>query len=677
VKRAEPSPRRRITAAGIAVALAMAGVLVAALGRPSFGASSFGASSFAGPPWPAPPGEVAVAQGLGPIVLKNAAVLASTPPATPEIVSFILRGRNLLGLESAVGEGRSPQLTVAQFASRYGQSAAAITALESYLNQYGISTSVYPDGLDVTASGTAAEFDRALAVQQEQYKVPAMAAQGGLAAIPAQQVHGTVQDPYLPAAIGTSVLAILGLTSYAPFSDDLSHTPRGVTAPDTITPTASYTGNLTPADFARNYNLSPLYGLGLTGQGQTLGIVTLAGFDPGTAYYFWDNVLSMKPDPDRITVYSVDDGPGAPSQAAGSAESDLDVEQAGALAPGAHVVVYAAPNTEGGYADAFFAAASQNVAGTLSSGWNEPETMLQAAAGAGAEAPGYAQALDEAFLELAAQGQSTFVAAGDAGAYDAAGAPGTTNLSVSSPGDSPFVTSVGGTTLSGTIAATADGASVKATIPAQRTWGWDWLWPDYARFGFRSEAAFAAAAVAGGGGGFSSFEPTPLYQDALDHEVVGGYSDVPYLTPATYGTVDGRYLPTQWNFDATPAVRHGQGTGRGLPDLATDADPFTGYLLYDPLASPALQSGWGGTSFGASQLNGAAAVIDQFAGHRVGLWNPSIYAFAMSADSPFTPLSAPGTGNDNLYYTGTSGQLFNPGSGLGYPDLAKLAGDFG
>jgi kumamolisin len=49
----------------------------------------------------------------------------------------------------------------------------------------------------------------------------------------------------------------------------------------------------------------------------------------------------------------------------------------------------------------------------------------------------------------------------------------------------------------------------------------------------------------------------------------------------------------------------------------------------------------------------------------------------MSASSPFTPLSAQGTSNDNLYYTGTPGQVFNPGSGLGYPDLAKLAGDFG
>jgi subtilase family serine protease len=156
----------------------------------------------------------------------------------------------------------------------------------------------------------------------------------------------------------------------------------------------------------------------------------------------------------------------------------------------------------------------------------------------------------------------------------------------------------------------------------------------------------------------------------------GSYSDVQYLTPADFGTVDGLYLPTQWSFTAAPVVQQGDGTGRGVPDLATDADPFTGYLLYDPLASPSLQSGWGGTSFGAAQMNGAAAVIDQYIGHRAGLWNPAIYDFAVGASSPFTPLSAQGTSNDNLYYTGTPGQVFNPGSGLGYPDLAKLAGDF-
>jgi kumamolisin len=453
-----------------------------------------------------------------------------------------------------------------------------------------------------------------------------------------------------------------------------------VTASNSVTPSATHTGNLTPADFAENYGLSPLYRSGVSGQGQTIGVVTLAGFDPNTAYYFWNNVLGMTPKQNRITVYNVDDGPGAPSEAAGSGESDLDVEQSGALAPDANVVVYQAPNTDYGYADAFFAAASQNLAGTLSSSWGESETILQASEAISGEVPAYAQAFDEAFLELAAQRQSTFVATGDAGAYDASGDLGTTNLSVDSPDDSPFVTSVGGTTLGGTITATVGRVNVKTAIPAQRAWGWDWLWPDYAKFGYSTEASFAAAAAAGGGGGFSSFEPVPLYQDMLAQQGVanaGSYSGVLYLTPNDYSTVDGLYLPTQWTFAAAPVVQQGEGTGRGLPDLAVDADPFTGYLLYDPLASPRLQSGWGGTSFGAAQLNGAAALIDQYVGHRVGLWNPAIYSFAISASSPFTPLSAEGASNDNLYYTGTPGQIYNPGSGLGYPNLAKLAGDFG
>ena len=54
-----------------------------------------------------------------------------------------------------------------------------------------------------------------------------------------------------------------------------------------------------------------------------------------------------------------------------------------------------------------------------------------------------------------------------------------------------------------------------------------------------------------------------------------------------------------------------------------------------------------------------------------------MYKFATSGNSPFTPLDVSGTSNDNLYYTGTPGNVYNVGSGLGTPDLAKLAGDFG
>src|SRR5580700_3957948 len=112
----------------IAAVLGAAGVGVAALEAPSFEASSFVAA-----PSSAPTGEVAVAQGVAPIALKNATAIGGTPASTPEIVSFILRGRNLLSLESAVEGGHAHDLTVAQFAARYGQTTATITALQSYL----------------------------------------------------------------------------------------------------------------------------------------------------------------------------------------------------------------------------------------------------------------------------------------------------------------------------------------------------------------------------------------------------------------------------------------------------------------------------------------------------------------------------------------------------------------
>ena len=660
---------RRIAALATAVTLGSAGVLVTAMSAPLAARPTA-----ATPTSSVPLGEVAVPQGLGPAVLKNASVFGTTPPDTGETVSFVLRGRNLASLEDAVESGQAPDLSVAQFAGRYGQTAAAIGALESYLNQYGIATTRYPDDLDVVASGTAGEFDSALNVQQQQYDVPAVPAHDGMGPVAATHVHGTAQEPYLPASIAPAVLAVLGLTNYAPFSAHPAHTPKGVASSNSPAPTATYTGNLTPADFAANYDLNPLYHDGISGQGETLGIVTLAGFDPATAEYFWNNVLHITTAADRISVDNVDGGPGAPSETAGSGESDLDVEQSGALAPDAGIVVYQAPNTDYGFADAFFTAASQNLAGTLSSSWGESETVLLASVEAGQEDPAYAQALDEAFLELAAQGQSTFVAAGDSGAYEASGDIGTTNLSVGDPADSPFVTSAGGTTLGGTITATIGGLNIQASIPAQRTWGWDWLWPHYATFGYPSEAAFAQAALTGAGGGFSGIEPTPAYQQDLPGS--GNFSAVEYLTPAGYASVDGLYLPTGSTFDAAPVVQHGSSSGRALPDLVADADPFTGYLLYDPLATPPLQGGWGGTSFVAPQLNAAAALIDQAAGHRTGLWNPAIYRFAASPDSPFTPLSASGTGNDNLYFTGQPGQVFNVGSGLGYPDLAKLASDF-
>jgi kumamolisin len=622
-------------------------------------------------PASAQPAKVPVAQGIG-----GAAALTPTgvftPGSTPETVAFILKARNAGSLEGSVEAGMPGGfLSVKQFASSYGQTATNIAALEKYLTGFGLKVSAYADGLDLTVTGTADQFNSALTVQQQQFSVPAVPARDGQPARPAAVIHGTTDEPLLPANLAAFVQAILGLTNYPTFASTAVHVPALAKG---VKPAVTQTGNLTPADFAKQYNLSPVQAKGANGHGRTIGIVTLASLNPATPEFFWSNILHIATKPNRITLDNVDGGSGPVSDKAGSGETTLDVEQSGALAPQANVIVYQAPNTDAGFVDGFFTAASQNIADSVSASWGESETEIQASVAAGVESDGYADSFDTAYLEMAAQGQSAFVSSGDFGAYTADEDLGTTNLSAGNPDSSPWITAAGGTTLPGTIPLSATDS---ATIKAQRTWGWDWLWPHFADFGAPDEATFAFANVAGSGGGFSTFEATPFYQQLVPsaHQ----FSAVEYLTPIDPETVaPGLVEPTAWTFNPTPSVQHGTGTGRATPDVSADADPFTGYELYFTFGDQAatVEDGWGGTSFVAPQLNGSTAVIDSALGKRVGFWNPVIYQLALLPGSPFAPLNTPGTSNDNLFYSGTPGHKYNVGSGLGTPNLAALATDF-
>ena len=77
------------------------------------------------------------------------------------------------------------------------------------------------------------------------------------------------------------------------------------------------------------------------------------------------------------------------------------------------------------------------------------------------------QAFDEAFLEMAAQGQSAFTSSADFGAYTAAEDLGTTNLSVDQPADSPYITAAGATTLPGTTFLSGPDGTATATTTAR------------------------------------------------------------------------------------------------------------------------------------------------------------------------------------------------------------------
>ena len=230
-----------------------------------------------------------VPQGVDPASLPGSTVFGDTPASTPETVSFVLRAQNLGQLENSVTGGVSHFLTVHQFASTYGQSPATVSALENYLNRFGIKTSAYANNLDVVANGTAGKFDNALAVQQHQYRVPAFPGHGGHTGVPAQTVHGTAQSPELPSshceccpgdprAVELPVLC-LQCRPRRPKGPD----PHSSSSSQCVAETGLPKACNTPADFAKHYNLNGLYNRGALGQGQTVAIVTLAALDRGSA----------------------------------------------------------------------------------------------------------------------------------------------------------------------------------------------------------------------------------------------------------------------------------------------------------------------------------------------------------------------------------------------------------
>jgi len=656
--------KRRAPIAVAAGGTACAMALVFATAGPA--RSATGSSPSAGVP---------VAQGTDATALAGIKVLGATAASTTEQVSFVLKMRQAQRLETAAETGmRGGYLSVAGFANTYGQPEANVSLLQEYLAKYGIKSSSYADRLDVSATGTAAQFDKALATTQKNYSAPAIAAGAGQRGVPAQHFHAATSAPRLPASIAKYVLCVLGLSSYSPYTSNAVHAPSVTKGAAT---SGAVTVNHTPKAFARSYGLDPLYAKGYTGAGQTIGIVTLASITPSAPYHFWRDLMHLKVASGRLSVINVDGGSGKPSLNAGSDETTLDVEQSGGLAPGAHIDLYQAPNTDPGFADAFYDVASRNVDESVSVSWGEAESYIAQQVAAGKETPAYVQAFDQAFLELDAQGQSSFDAAGDAGAYD--NYPSSKDLTVDNPADSPYITSSGGTTLAGKVAiANFSGKLLGYVhITSERAWGWDYTWPFYKGFGFKTEAAFAESydGIGGGGGGFSVDEPTPLYQENTTG--TQQYSAVKYLTPTDYTTVHGLTLPHKWTFNADPKVTTGKGTGRAVPDVSANADPLTGYLIYCPQfqGSP-LEDDWGGTSFVGPQFDGSTAILDQYIGGRVGFWNPAIYQFASQAGSPFTPIGKSGTSNDNLFYTGTPGLTYNVGTGLGTPDMSRLAADF-
>ncbi|RBF91087.1 S53 family peptidase, partial [Xanthomonas oryzae] len=193
--------------------------------------------------------------------------------------------------------------------------------------------------------------------------------------------------------------------------------------------------------------LAQLYGFPEhDGHGQCIGIIVLGGgyAREQMAAYFAQLRIPM---PTLVDVLL----PGATNTVShGTANADveaqMDIQIAGALVPGAKLVVYFAPNTDNGFLEAINAAIhnTEHAPGIIVISWGFTESQWT---------PQSRQAYDCAFQAAALMGITVCIAAGDDGAGD--GQPG---LNVCFPASSPFVLACGGTRLQ----VTADSANEQA-----------------------------------------------------------------------------------------------------------------------------------------------------------------------------------------------------------------------
>ena len=580
--------------------------------------------------------------------------LGPTAAAETITVSLVLKVKHPEALETFVAFTQEPGLptyhrflSVREFADLFAPGPAEISIIRRYLAGFGIAVNdVYADRLVIKATGTADAFSRAFSVELRDVQ------RGG------RRFHRPHRPPVIPVLLRDLLVSVEGLNNEPKFR----HRHHNLTeisplsAPTPVLPKAGaiatgVPGSFTVGDVANMYNINPLYQQRIDGTGRTVGIVTLANFDPADAFTYW-SLIGLPVNPNRITQVHVDGG-GELSAEAGTGETSLDVEQSGGLAPGARLVVYDAPNSDAGFVDLFYKAASDNLVDTMSVSWGLPETFFFEEV-VGVDRTPLLTAFHQAFLEAAAQGISVFAASGDNGAFDindAFDSPVTNVLTVDHPAADPAITAAGGTTVPLTF--NLGPGTPDLVVGQEQVWGWDYV--ENYLIAVRGPQFEHALFPAGAGGGVSMFWRVPAYQQRTPG-IRKTEPDQSIIFDDGTGPVDLLDLPARF-------------AGRNLPDVSLDADPLSGFLVFSTVDG-GLIAGFGGTSFVAPQLNGVAALVSQAAGGRLGLVNPMLYRFKRTITGPRAPLVDVTAGN-NWFYAGAPG--YTPGAGLGVLNVANLA----
>ena len=497
-------------------------------------------------------------------------------------------------------------LTPAEIAASYGPTSAEASAVRSWLASAGLAVTAVsssgPAGAYIAVRGSTAAVAGAFGVTFGLYQGP-----------DGQADRAPDQPATAPASVASYILGVSGLnTAKSVIRPALPPPPSNYwVAP----PCSAYYGQKVATSEPTAYGkhqpwtncgytprqISGAYGVtssGMTGQGQTVAIVDAYASPTmlADANQYSTVVGEQKFAAGQYQQYQVGPytqaGPNACDAQGWYGEETLDVEAVHGQAPGANVrYVAAASCQDPDLADADALIVNKHLASIVSNSWgglSQDETL--------------AAVYTAIFQYGAAEGVGFFYSSGDNG-YEGPGEdPASSGDQVDFPAGSPWVTSVGGTSLAISKTnsyqfETAWGTMIDQLVTKNGQQQWQYPPP----------GPYPASYDGSGGGGVSTQYPQPAYQAGV---VPDSLSENPPAEPTPIASYQ-RY--------------------RVIPDVSALGDPSTGFLIGETTLQPNGKtyafslSRIGGTSVACPVFAGIEADAQQAAGGPLGFANPVIY----------------------------------------------------
>lgn len=543
-------------------------------------------------------------------------------------------------------------LTADEFGQQYGVSQLDIDAITSWLKSHGFTVNqVYPSGMMIDVSGNAGVVRRAFNTEIHHLHV-------------ADSDHiANMTDPQIPAAFASVVEGVVSLNDFRPHTNFKQH------ADYTFTSSGSTYQAVVPADLAKIYNFTPLFNAGITGTGQTIVLIE------DTNVYSTADITTFRSTFGLPTASFSQVHPGSctnPGVVTGNdGEAELDVEWAGAAAPGATLELASCADTSTTFGGLIAIQNLINASGTPPAIMSVSYGECEAENGATANA-----AYISTYQQAAAEGVSVYVSSGDEGAAscDADQTKATHGIAVSGFASTPYNVAVGGTDFGDTYAGTNStywSSTNGSTYGSALSYIPEIPWND----------SCASALISSKSGYSTPYGSSGFCNSATGKEYYlttasgsGGPSGCASGSPSTSGVVSGTCAGTakpswQSGFLGNPA----DGV-RDIPDVSLFAanGVWGHYYVYcytntagGGVACTGAPSGWagaGGTSFASPIMAGIQALVNQKIGASVGNPAPTLYSLAAteygsSGSTSCNSSNGNSAGSGCIFYDVTQGDM--------------------